>query len=68
MSDRRVFLKSLLPLPLSAVLANPRISRAVSAGSRDVEAALDDGWTVKVAHASQHGQGSGGMLLIHEFR
>ena len=52
MSDRRKFLKSLSSLPLSVVLANPRISRAVSAGLQDIEAKLSDGSTVEAALAN----------------
>lgn len=51
MPDRRNFLRSLSSLPLSVVLANPRISRAVSAGLEEVEAKLSDGSTVKAALA-----------------
>ena len=67
MSDRRIFLKSLSSLPLSVVLANPRISRAVSAGLQAVEANLADGRTVKAALATPQGQAKGSILLIHEW-
>jgi hypothetical protein len=67
MSDRRIFLKSLSSLPLSVVLANPRISRAVSAGLQEVEAKLADCRTVKGALAVTQGQAQGGILLIHEW-
>lgn len=67
MSDRRVFLKSLSSLPLSVVLANPRISRAVSAGLQEVEAKLSDGRTVKAALATPQSQAKGSILLIHEW-
>ena len=67
MSDRRIFLKSLSSLPLSVVLANPRISQAVSAGLQEVEAKLADGRTVKAALAVPQGQATGGILLIHEW-
>jgi hypothetical protein len=46
MSDRRIFLKSLSSLPLSVVLANPRLAAAVSAGLQEVEAKLVDGMLV----------------------
>jgi len=67
MSDRRMFLKSFSSLPLSVVLANPRISRAVSAGLQDVEARLADGRTIKGALAVPQGQVTGSILLIHEW-
>jgi len=67
MSDRRIFLKSLSSLPLSAVLANPRISQAVSAGLQEVEAKLADGRTVKAALAVPQGQAKGSILLVHEW-
>jgi hypothetical protein len=66
-SVRRIFLKSLSSLPLSVVLANPRISRAVSAGLQDVEAKLADGRITKGALAEPQGQATGGILLIHEW-
>ena len=66
MSDRRLFLKSFSSLPLSVVLANPRISRAISAGLRDVGAKLVDGSTVKAALALPQGQAKGSILLVHE--
>ena len=67
MSDRRIFLKSLSSFPLSVVLANPRISRAVSAGLQEVEAKLADSRTIKGALAEPEGQVTGGILLIHEW-
>ncbi len=67
MSDRRIFLKSLSSLPLSVVLANPRISRAVSAGLQDVEARLADGRIIKGALAVPQGQAKGSILLVHEW-
>jgi hypothetical protein len=67
MSDRRIFLKSLSSLPLSVVLANPRISRAVSAGLQEVEARLSDGRSVKGALAEPQGQAKGSILLVHEW-
>jgi len=51
MSDRRLFLKSFSSLPLSVVLANPRISHAVSARLQEVEARLADGRIIKGALA-----------------
>ncbi len=67
MSDRRLFLKSFSSLPLSVVLANPRISRAISAGLQDVEAKLADGRIIKGALAVPQGQASGSILLVHEW-
>ena len=67
MSDRRLFLKSLSSLPLSVVLANPRISRAVSARLQEVEAKLSNGNTIKAALAQPRGQATGSILLIHEW-
>lgn len=67
MPDRRRFLRSLSSLPLSVVLANPRISRAVSAGLQEVEAKLSDGSTVKAALAKPQAQPRGSILLIHEW-
>ncbi len=67
MSDRRIFLKSLSSLPLSVVLANPRISQAVSAGLQELEAKLSDGRTVKGALAEPQGQSEGSILLVHEW-
>ncbi len=67
MSDRRMFLKSFSSLPLSVVLANPRISRAISAGLQEVEAKLSDGRTVKAALAVPKGQARGSILLVHEW-
>jgi len=67
MSDRRVFLRALSSLPLSVVLANPRISRAVSARLQEVEAKLADGRTIKGALAEPQDQATGGILLIHEW-
>jgi hypothetical protein len=62
-----MFLKSFSSLPLSVVLANPRISQAVSAGLQEVEAKLADGRTVKVALAVPRGQAKGSILPIHEW-
>ncbi len=67
MSDRRIFLKSLSSLPLSVVLANPRISRAVSAELEEVEAKLADGTTITAALATPQGQAQGSILLVHEW-
>ncbi len=67
MSDRRMFLRYFSSLPLSVVLANPRISQAVSAGLQEVEAKLADGRTVKAALAKQQGQTRGSILLVHEW-
>ena len=67
MSDRRRFLKGLTSLPLAAVLANPRLAAAVSAGLREVEAKLADGTTVKAALATPQGQAKGSILLVHEW-
>ncbi len=67
MSDRRIFLTSLSSLPLSVVLANPRISRAVSAGLEEVEAKLADGRTIKASLAQPQGQAKGSILLVHEW-
>jgi len=67
MSNRRVFLRSLTSLPLSVVLANPQISRAVSAGLQEVEGRLSNGNTVKAALARPQGQARGSILLIHEW-
>ncbi len=62
-----MFLKSFSSLPLSVVLANPRISRAISAGSQEVEAKLADVRTVKAALAEPQGQANGSILLVHEW-
>ncbi len=67
MSDRRLFLKSFSSLPLSVVLANPRISRAISAGLETVTQKLSDGRTVSGALAVPEGQATGGILLVHEW-
>ena len=67
MSDRRLFLKSFSSLPLSVVLANPRISRAISAGLETVTRKLSDGRTVSGALAVPEGQAAGGILLVHEW-
>ena len=67
MSDRRRFLKGLTSLPLATVFANPRLAAAVSAGLREVEAKLSDGWTVKAALATPQGQAKGSILLVHEW-
>ena len=66
MSDRRRFLKGLTSLPLATVLADPRISRAVSAWLQDVEVKLADGRTIKGALAEPQSQAAGGILLVHE--
>jgi hypothetical protein len=63
-----MFLKSFSSLPLSVVLANPRISQAVSAGLQEVEAKLADGRIVKGALAVPQGQTRGSILLVHEWR
>ena len=52
MSDRRRFLKGLTSPPLAAVLADPRLAAAVSAGLQEIEARLSDGKTLKAALAS----------------
>lgn len=67
MSDRRMFLKSFSSLPLSVVLANPRLAAAVSAGLQAVEAKLADGRTIKAALAKPQGQARGSILLVHEW-
>lgn len=67
MSDRRMFLKSLSSLPLSVVLANPRISHAISAGLETVTQNLSDGRTIKGALAVPQSQAKGSILLIHEW-
>jgi hypothetical protein len=41
MSNRRRFLRGLTSLPLAAVLANPRLAAAVSAGLQEVDLRLD---------------------------
>ena len=66
MSDRRMFLKSFSSLPLFVVLANPQISRAISAGLQEVETKLADGRTIKGALAEPQGQANGSILLVHE--
>ncbi len=67
MSARRIFLKSLSSLPLSVVLANPRISRAVSAGLQEVEAKFANGRIIKAALAKPQGPTKGSILLVHEW-
>jgi carboxymethylenebutenolidase len=67
MSDCRRFLRGLTSLPLAAVLANPRLAAAVSAGLQEVEAKLADGRTVQAALAVPQGQASGSILLVHEW-
>ncbi len=65
MSDRRRFLKGLTSLTLAAILANPRLAAAVSAGLQEVEAKLADGRTIKAALAQPQAKGS--ILLVHEW-
>jgi carboxymethylenebutenolidase len=67
MFDRRRFLKGLTSIPLAAILANPRLAAAVSAGLQEVEAKLADGRTVRGALAVPQGQANGSILLIHEW-
>jgi len=67
MSDRRLFLKGVTSLSLAAVLANPRLAAAVSAGLQEIDAKLSDGRTVKAALAVPHGQAEGSILLVHEW-
>ncbi len=67
MSDRRRFLKGLTSLPLTTILANPRLATAVSAGLQEVEAKLSDDRTVKAALAKPQGQATGSILLVHEW-
>jgi carboxymethylenebutenolidase len=67
MSDRRRFLKGLSSLPLAAVLANPRLAAAVSAGLQEVTVKLLDGQVIKAALAKPQGQARGSILLIHEW-
>lgn len=66
MSDGRVFPKSVASLPPSVVLANPRISRAVSAGLEEVDAKLEDGRAIMGVLAEPQGQAAGGIGLFHE--
>jgi hypothetical protein len=67
MSDRRMFLKSFSSLPLSVVLANPRLAAAVSAGLQEIDAKLADGRAVKAALTVPRGQANGSILLVHEW-
>ena len=52
---------------IAAILANPRLAAAVSAGLQEVEARLTDGRTVKAALARPQGEAKGSILLIHEW-
>jgi len=67
MSDRRLFLKLLSSLPLSVVLASPRISRAVAAALETVTETLPDGRAVTGVLAVPEGPATGGILLVHEW-